>query len=246
MDRQTLLERIAAVPYWYHAIDLGNGVTTPGWAPINADAYRVPERFDGENVLDVGAWDGYWSFEAMRRGAEHVTAIDDFSDTCGGNTNADRTKAWETFDLCAEALGYKKTLNYNRYELSIDSSFLWNLGVDRAFFFGVLYHLRNPLGALSRCNSMLKSGGTIHIETAILDNLTSPYTGQPHDASGCYAEFYPTNEFGMNTSNWWVPTLKCAAAMLQAAGFVEIESWKLTDEPKSLAECRGFLKARKP
>lgn len=264
----SLIERINAIPYWYHRIDLGNGVVTPGWAPINPDAYRIPDRMFNETVLDVGAWDGYWTFESLKRGAKHVTAIEDFSDTCGEITNADRRKQWETFDLCAEALGYRKEIpgwcayngeyqkdfdhpRYERCNLSIErdsgGDFYWsNLDLDRVFCFGVLYHLCNPLKALQNCFDSLKPGGTIHVETAILDNITSAYTGKPHDPNGCYAEFFPTNEFGRNSSNWWVPTLRCAAAWLQAAGFVDIEQWKLTDNPNSLAECRGFLKAKKP
>jgi len=33
--------------------------------------------FRGKSVLDVGAWDGYWSFYAEKRGAERVLATDD-------------------------------------------------------------------------------------------------------------------------------------------------------------------------
>jgi len=275
-----LREKIAAIPYWYHKIALRPGIITPGWAPLDASKYGVPERLDGETILDVGAWDGYWTFEALKRGAKHVTAIDDFSDTIGGNTNADRSKAWQTFDLCAEALGYRvlrqKWVNekvnrstgkvdrwvtdeweergYSRYQCNIEEinrdyaeeGYEQIDAFQRVFFFGVMYHLKNPLRALEECYGLMKPGGTIHVETAILDNLVSPYTGQPHDPSGCYAEFYPTNEFGKNSSNWWVPTLKCGGAMLQAAGFVDIESWKYTDTPQHLAECRGFLRARKP
>lgn len=268
MTDDELKAAIEKIPYFYHKIELRPGITTNGWAPLDPAAYRIPERMDGEKVLDVGAWDGYWTFESLKRGAKHVTAIEDFSDQCGEALNADRSKQWETFDLCADALGYRKEIHgwythngeyqkdfdhprYERCNLSIElqsgGDFYWsNLALDRVFCFGVLYHLRNPLEALQNCFDSLKQGGTIHIETAILDNITSVYTGKPHDPEGCYAEFYPTNQFGMNASNWWVPTMKCAAAWLQAAGFVDIEQWKLTDTPKSLAECRGFFKALKP
>jgi tRNA (mo5U34)-methyltransferase len=45
-------------------------------------------------VLDVGAWDGFWSFEALRRGARAVVAIDDFSDFLGQLDREER-RAWE-------------------------------------------------------------------------------------------------------------------------------------------------------
>jgi tRNA (mo5U34)-methyltransferase len=64
MDRGELERRVAAFSYWYHRIELPGGVTTPGWAPLSADAYRLPSDLAGKRVLDIGAWDGFWSFEA--------------------------------------------------------------------------------------------------------------------------------------------------------------------------------------
>ena len=98
-EREQLLEKISDFPFWYHKIQLPHGIVTPGWAPINSAAYQIPARLDGKRVLDIGAWDGYWTFEALRRGAKEVIAIDDFSDYLGALENRDR-KAWETFDLC--------------------------------------------------------------------------------------------------------------------------------------------------
>ena len=31
--------------------------------------------FRGKTVLDIGCWDGYWSFYAERRGAREVVAL---------------------------------------------------------------------------------------------------------------------------------------------------------------------------
>lgn len=61
----------------------------------------------GRRVLDIGSWDGYWTFEALKRGAKEVIAIDDFSDYLGSLNQSDR-KAWESFDLCRFALGYSE------------------------------------------------------------------------------------------------------------------------------------------
>src|SRR5215831_7804710 len=102
-DRAAIEARVRTVPYWYHKIALPHGVTTPGWAPIDPAAYRIPDRLDGLRVLDVGAWDGYWSFEALKRGAREVVAIDDFSDDIGSAVQAER-RGWTTFDLCRDLL----------------------------------------------------------------------------------------------------------------------------------------------
>src|SRR6478736_10571084 len=100
-----LRSRIAAVPYWYHKIPLPGGIVTPGWAPLNVASYRVPDDLSGKRILDVGAWDGFWTFEALRRGAKQVVAMDDFSDLCGNLPESARS-AWHNFDLCRDALGY--------------------------------------------------------------------------------------------------------------------------------------------
>src|SRR5215210_2436846 len=91
---QDLQSRVAGFPYWYHRVELPGGVVTPGTSPASVKSYRLPDRLDGKRVLDVGAWDGFWTFEALKRGAKQVVAIDDFSDFIGTLSNSDR-KAWE-------------------------------------------------------------------------------------------------------------------------------------------------------
>lgn len=242
MTDDELKERIAAVPYWYHAIPIREGITTPGWAPNNGSMYRVPEDMDGKRVLDIGSWDGFWSFLALDRGASYVLAIDDFSDTVGSMTNADRSQAWHTFDLCRDAFGHKYD-KCQRVEMSVYDIKEWEFEkFDHVFCFGVLYHLRHPLLALEKLRSVCN--GTIHIETAILDNCCSHYTGEVYTGNECCAEFYPHAEYGRNASNWTVGTLKYWAALVESAGFTDVKSWKLTDEPTHVSECRGFISAK--
>jgi tRNA (mo5U34)-methyltransferase len=56
-------------------------------------------------------------------------------------------------------------------------------------------------------------------------------------------EFYPNKEYGSNETNWWVPSLLCLANMVYAAGFSDVNFWKLTEKPETLSVCRGFIKA---
>src|SRR5690606_26765214 len=67
----------ATIP-WFHRIDLGGGVVTPGLddTATKLRQVRLPEDLTGKSVLDVGAWDGFFSFEAERRGASRVVALD--------------------------------------------------------------------------------------------------------------------------------------------------------------------------
>lgn len=63
---------------WYHSIDLGHGIVTPGFfdhRPVLAE-YRLPESLAGKRVLDVATFDGFWAFEFERRGAQEVVSVD--------------------------------------------------------------------------------------------------------------------------------------------------------------------------
>ncbi len=235
-----LKARVAAIPYWYHRIELPGGVVKPGWAPLMPSAYKVPADFNGLRVLDVGAWDGYWSFTALERGAREVVAIDDFSDHISTAHYVPRPK-WETFDLCRSALGYGedrcRRLEMSVYDISPD-----NLGVfDVVFFFGTLYHLRHPLLALDKLSAVCRK--TIFVESAVIDDF-SPYFGFGQGYSGrqMVMEFYPGSELGDNPTNWWAPTTHLLGQLIKAAGFNDVTSWKIAGSQTEAPLCRGFAK----
>ncbi|MBT4740793.1 MAG: DUF1698 domain-containing protein [Rhodospirillaceae bacterium] len=243
MSTSDIQAKIDAFDFWYHRIELPDGIITPGWAPMSSEMYGIPEDLTGKRVLDVGAWDGYWTFEALKRGAAEVVAIDDFSDHLGGEGVA-RT-AWDTFDICRDAFGYDETV-CKRMEMTVYDVSPEILGTfDVVFFFGTLYHLRYPLLALDKLSALCRD--SIFIESAILDDY-SPYNGGlNHGYSGkqMVMEFYPAKNYGGNTTNWWAPTLNCLGNMVAAAGFKDLKAWKLTEEPTKVSACRGFVAASK-
>src|SRR5438309_415680 len=63
--------------YWYHTIDLGNGLVTPGTYDYRKDLprFRFPEDMSGMNVLDIGSATGFFAFEFEKRGAT-VTSVE--------------------------------------------------------------------------------------------------------------------------------------------------------------------------
>lgn len=239
-----LRKKVESITYWYHRIELPYGIVTSGWSPIDPSAYRIPDDLNGKRILDIGAWDGYWTFEALKRGAKEVVAIDDFSDYLGSLSKPDR-KAWETFDLCRSALGYSEDI-CKRIEMSVYDINENNLGLfDVVFFFGTVYHLRYPLFALDKISAICKD--EIYIESAILDDF-SPYKGglgYGYSGKQMVMEFYPGKQYGNNETNWWVPTLFCLMNMVHSAGFEIVEGWKLVENPPSLPYCRGFVKGIK-
>src|ERR1051325_67852 len=67
---------------WWHSFELPDGSEIRGVSELAAQKMRIaqfpiPGNLTGKRVLDIGAWDGWFSFEMERRGAD-VLAIDRF------------------------------------------------------------------------------------------------------------------------------------------------------------------------
>lgn len=206
VNRDTLAERARAIR-WFHTMDLGQGVQTDG---ITDTRYRLnlidmPESLSGLTVLDVGAWDGFFSFEAERRGAKRVVASDHYS-WHGVGWGTGNGKAG--FELAREALGsHVEDRDIDVMDLSPDT-----VGVfDVVLFLGVLYHLQDPLGALARVASV--TGKLLILESAVdMVGLRRPA-----------AAFYPGRELNNDPSNWWGPNHAAVVGMLRHCGFKTVD-----------------------
>ena len=78
-DSETARRVLGRVPLWFHtfALNAEHGLYTPGVARDHR--YRVPflpASFEGQRVLDVGAFDGFYAYLAEHRGAARVLAVD--------------------------------------------------------------------------------------------------------------------------------------------------------------------------
>jgi tRNA (mo5U34)-methyltransferase len=202
MDAATLKARVAQLR-WYHTIELPYGIVTPG-ADSSVDRLvrlDLPASLAGKSVLDVGAWDGFFSFQAERLGAARVLATDSYSWRGGG---------WGTkagFELARSALGSRvEDLDIDVMDLSPE-----RVGVfDVVFLLGVLYHVRHPLLALERVASVTRE--CLIVET-VVDLL-----GYPRPA----VAFYSGTELNNDPTNWWAPNLAGAEAMLRSVGFSSV------------------------
>jgi len=203
-----VLKRRANEIAWYHRMDLGQGVVTNGLNnPLDGLArLSLPARLDGKRVLDIGAWDGFYSFEAERRGAAEVLATDSFSWGGGG---------WGTkagFELAREALGSQvRDLTVDVFDL--DPAAIGRFDV--VLFLGVLYHLKNPIEAIERVAAV--TSGLLVLETEVDLMLVR----------GPAAAFYGASELNRDPTNWWGPNPAAVAGMLRAAGFERVdEVWR--------------------
>lgn len=196
-ERGTRAQRlIDSVPYWYHRIEVQPGLVTPGaYDPrVVLDALPAPEDCSDLRVLDIGARDGFFTFEFERRGAE-VVAIDPEIPSVSG------------FRVAAELIGSQVTcLEDNVYSLSRKTHGRFDI----VLFLGVLYHLRHPLLALDRIADVC--AGQLFLETEVSDPRQTAVDGPPT------AEFW-AREFANDATNWWIPSTSCAQDMLLAAEF---------------------------
>ncbi|HZI91681.1 MAG TPA: DUF1698 domain-containing protein [Thermoleophilaceae bacterium] len=199
------LRRRAAEVRWFHSIDLGHGLVTPGQDrdPRRLERMRLPADLSGRTVLDIGAWDGFYSFEAERRGAQRVLATDSFSWQLHGEGTGKRG-----FELAREALDSAvEDRDIDVMDLSPEEVGTF----DVVLFLGVLYHLRHPLLALERVAAV--TGDLLILETEVDLALGR----RPAMA------FYPGEELREDWTNWWGPNPAAVVAMLHAAGFASVE-----------------------
>ena len=168
---------------WFHRIDLGNGVITPGPddSPEKLNQIFMPENLAGKTVLDIGAWDGFFSFEAERRSAARVLAADHF---CWVNYGK------QGFDLAHEVLKSKvETVVCPVEEMSAQI-----LGTfDLVLFLGVLYHSQDPLRCLRMVRALCRD--QLILETHI-DALDYPRPTMV---------FYPGAALNNDPTNFWGP-----------------------------------------
>lgn len=198
-------ERVAALP-WFHCIPLPDGSVTPGQDVDSAAKIafnRIPEDLTGKTVLDIGAWDGLFSFEAERRGAARVLATDSFAWT--GEGWGDK----RSFQLARELLESRvEDKDLDIMDLSPEAvGGEW----DVVFCLGVLYHLRHPLLALEKVASVTREMAIVSTSVDMLSH------------SRPAAAFYPTTELNGDWTNWWGPNPACVEAMLLDVGFTRVE-----------------------
>lgn len=230
---------IARHPEWYHSIELAPGVVTPGRAPLafwqeELRALQLPS-LAGKSVLDVGAYDGFFSFSTERLGAARVVALDHYawsadmaaymrewrdSQRAGRLLpSPHRTAHWQPAALPGKApFDAAHACLSSRVE-SVASDFMLTrastIGTfDVVLFLGVLYHVEDMLGAIRRMREFTAPGGVCIIETEAME--------VPGAGSRALCEFFPFDELNGDESNWWAPNREALVGLCRAAGFSSV------------------------
>jgi tRNA (mo5U34)-methyltransferase len=213
---QTLVDSIN----WWHSIDFGEGVVSKGKA-FNGDPQKQIGRlqfpdgiFKDKNVLDIGCWDGVYSFHAEKMGAKSVVAIDTDEYNLGS----------KGFDLAKRIL----ISNVRRETMDV-MDLVPDFGMfDVIIFSGVLYHLEHPCQALSNVLACLNPGGTLIIETHV-HSITEDLP---------IMQFHPGKTLKGDPTNFWSPNMLCLRKMLEEKGNIEINTLVKYNKERALCYCR--------
>jgi len=215
-EARAIVDKISGYD-WYHTINLGHGVYTPGYVDHRDQLayYMLPEDMTGMRVLDVATFDGFWAFEFERRGAQ-VTAID-----VASTTDTDIPRNWrdvfqakggelekgEGFRLASEILGssVKKEI-CSVYDISRE-----RLGTfDMVFCSDLLIHLRDPLAAIEAIWNVTDS-------FAVFADVYHPELEA--FKQNALVEFCQAGQSDV----WWRPSVRAYRLWLMLARFSRIE-----------------------
>ena len=205
LDDAALRDAIARTA-WFHSMELRPGIVTPGakseaLLAAEANAILGPLDLTGRSVLDVGAWNGFFSFAAKRRGAARVLATDSFT------WRHPAYRGRETLELARDELG----LDVETRELDpteLDTAPIGSFDV--TLFLGVFYHLIDPIRAIQALRRITRL--VLVIET----HQDALWLRRPTMI------FYPGAELDNDPTNWWGPNPALMSGLLRSAGFARV------------------------
>lgn len=188
-DSNGIQTRIDAID-WYHEFEFPGGFRA-GPITQDADVHRRLWQFIESNldsidftnktVLDIGCWDGYWSFYAERRGAAHVLATDDASQNWAGSKGLALAKELLKSNI-------ETNLSVSVYELEkLSKTF------DIVLCLGVYYHLVDPFFAFAQIRHVCHENTVVVLEGDITDSLR-PNTSHFDFTNADLPTFVPGND----------------------------------------------------
>lgn len=141
--------------YTYQNWEIFPGIKTAGSKDVGLfmEQLKIPTELSGLRILDIAPWNGFFSFECIRRGASEVVSLGpDDPDKTGYN----RVKDLLNIENC-------RYVRASVYDLNLRD----HGAFDIVLFLGLLYHLRHPLLALDKIFDI--SSKYLYVDTPIID-----------------------------------------------------------------------------
>jgi tRNA (mo5U34)-methyltransferase len=219
-----LQAEIARFPFWYHNIDLGDGIWTNPNHPHGdhpGDRWRtfapfLPEDCRGLTVLDIGCNAGYFCIELRRRGASFVLGVDAVP------LHVEQAR------LVARELGYDDIDYRCMQAYDIDRLVDVPGQFDIVIFTGVFYHLRHPLLMLDKLSKLVARrmifqtvlrgpAGDLTVPDDLPFDPHSPLFHDPRFPAMSFIE----RRMGGDISDWWLVNEAGVKALMRSAGFTQ-------------------------
>lgn len=192
------------IKFW-HRVRLPDGTYTPGEVMHGPDGgdwpttrFGMPLDLTGKTVLDIGAWDGFFSFEAEKRGAAKVIA-----------TNPRKPKGPDLAGIKYLEKALKSNVRLDILDIEEGPDVHTH---DVVLFYGVLYHLKSPLIALENVYKSTAEGGICLLETAM---------SMKTDSSTPLLEYHPN--FDNDKMNFFYPNDAWIRSAAEQVGFTSVE-----------------------
>lgn len=245
MPPEKIRSRLAELGWWFHNVDLGQGIWTN---PDDPRAYKpelrwgliephVPDDLSGKTVLDLACNDGYYSVMMKRRGASRVLGID------VDESSLKRAR------FLAEVYGVD-------VEFRIEDVYRFCLRntehFDYVMFLGLFYHLRHPLLVLDHMAAIVRE--RLYFQSVIRGAQDTEgfetRDDYPIDETIAFENrafpkmFFLEKRFNNDPTNWWIANGPGLIGVLRSAGFEVIQTvdpqvfvCKPVRKPKSVKVC---------
>ena len=223
LDKELALELIRGKS-WHHDFEIIPGVRTNGaYDPSNLwNELRLPQDMSGLSLADVGASNGFFSFEACKRGARVVAFDFRHKDNSG-------------FGLAQHINGLEEIEHHQINVLDLSADRFGQFDIVLAL--GLFYHVSDPYMGLANCAGL--SRDRLFIESYCVDRViprklsSEPVMRFLPDPARSPEQGQPNTD----RSNFWGFTSTCLMRMVEDVGF--------TTRSSDVRSDRVFIDARR-
>ncbi len=226
--------------YWYHTIDLTDGLATPGFYDYRSavSAFQFPPDMRGLSVLDIGSATGFFAFEFEKRGADvisiEIPSLADLDRFPGQTVEQTVSKIEAMLPYSPEPIADGLTVDQCYFNLlegpfrfchkllhskverrystvyELSAAKLGSNSFDLVFMGDILLHTLHPLEALAAAARLCRG-------TLVLSQVISDKTDE-----GPAMLYVGGSDLEADEVSWWLPNRACLTEILRKLGFADV------------------------